>query len=260
MDPKGNAMNIRYITCSDPREDFPHKDAVDLLAVSPLVELGVQAHPSAMSAGMARNKWFSELLNISDSMEVPLNIAVHVNREWCAEFCQGLMSDEIKDWFRRRHAKTNAPLVRRWQLNIGSATCEFNAKNLAGIISDYGDREFIFPYNEKDGVKKAVSGLYKAGAKFSVLYDASGGYGMTPASWSPPVYENHPQGYAGGLCGENILENLDRISAVVPKDAEIWIDAEGKLKQFGSTRILDTARARDYVMKTLAWMERNNAK
>jgi hypothetical protein len=250
-------MNIRYITCSDPREDVPHKDAVDLLAMSPLVELGIQAHPSAMSAGMAGNKWFSELLNISDSMEVPLNIAVHVNYEWCDEFCDGLMSPEIKDWFRRRHAKTGAPLVRRWQLNIGDGTRGFDAEYLAGIISDYGDREFIFPYNKEPGVRKAVSELGRTGAKFSVLHDTSYGYGIAPASWRPPVYKNRPQGYAGGLCGGNISKNLRKISTVVSQDAEIWIDAEGNLMRSG-TRIFDVARAKAYVANALGWMEKNS--
>jgi hypothetical protein len=253
------AMNIRYITCSDLREDVPHSAAIDLLNLSDKAELGIQAHQPAMFRGNPRHEWMSELLRMSAEMDVPLNIAVHVNYKWCAEFCRGNIAPELQDWIYMKNKNTNGPVVKRWQLNIGDRTAVYDADRLARVISDFPDREFIFPYNPKPAVIDAVARLNRTGVKFSLLYDSSYGYGIAPESWAPPVYENHPQGYAGGLCGENISENLDKISAMVPRDYAIWVDAEGKLMKPG-TREFDVARAKAYVMNALNWPGKNNGK
>jgi hypothetical protein len=209
-----------------------------------------------MFYGEPRHEWTTGLLRLSAEMDRPLHIAIHVNYKWCSDFCNGIVAPELRDWFDMRDKKTNEPVVQRWQLNIGDKSAVYDADKTARIIFDNPDREFILPYNQKQSVVDAVSRLNETGAKFSLLYDSSYGYGITPASWAPPAYENHPQGYAGGLCGENIAENLNKISAVVPRGRDIWIDAEGRLMKPG-TREFDVARAKIYVSNALKWLEKN---
>jgi hypothetical protein len=249
-------MNIRYITCSDLREDVPFDKAVELLQISDRVELGIQVHSSAMRVGMPRNLWLNGLLAISADMPKPLNIAIHVNYDWCSDFCQGKIAPELLAWFDMMHKGTGEPIIKRWQLNIGDGTRGFDVRNTANIISDSSGREFIFPFNnQKDTETDSISKLDAAGVDFSLLFDASYGAGISPDNWSPPVYKNKPQGYAGGLWGGNIEQNLNIISKVIPENYEFWIDAEGKLMTPG-TRRFDIERGRDYIIKAIKWLER----
>jgi hypothetical protein len=242
------------------REDVPIEKVMELLNISEKVELGIQAHSFAMSYNMPRNVWFNELLNISAAAPKPLNIAIHVNYQWCSDFCHGELAPELLDWFYMTHKNTGQPVIKRWQLNIGDGTAGFDASKLSRIISNNPRREFIFPYNAKKQFETgAISKLNRSGAEFSLLFDASYGAGITPGNWTRPAYKNHPQGYAGGLCGENIAQNLDKIAKVVPKDYETWIDAEGKLMTPG-TRRFDADRASDYITQTLKWLKTNHLK
>jgi len=248
--------NIRYITCSDLREDIPPEKAIELLKISDKVELGIQAHPGAMNFGTPRMKWLVELLTISQKLFKPLNIAIHVNYDWCSDFCRGILAGELRYLFFSENKDTGEPLIKRWQLNIGDKTRGFDANKLSQITLNNPDREFIFPYNP--GVAELISSLDKTGAAFSLLFDQSYGFGITPQQWLPPVYSNHPQGYAGGLYGDNISLNLDKIAKLVPEDYEIWIDAEGKLMIPGAfPRQFDLDRGKDYILQTLKWLENN---
>jgi hypothetical protein len=82
--------------------------------------------------------------------------------------------------------------------------------------------------------------------------DSSYGYGICPDKWNPPVYNDRNMGYAGGLSPENVAQNLEKISQVVPKDYTTWIDAEGKLMKPNS-RTWDMKNVTNYVKNALAW-------
>ena len=246
-------MYIRYITCSDPREFNDIHQIVELGKISPRVEIAVQAHPSKMSYGMPRNQWFRELSQFIISCGHKINLAVHVNREWCDEICRkGIIPSDLTDFFdpRLNNKVTKKPLVKRWQLNMPKETADnVNVRALKKLFDLCPDKEFILQYNTN--TQSAIASLYSAGARFSVLYDASGGQGILPTSWSAPVYKSVSQGYSGGLSPENILSNLDKISSVVPAHHAVWIDAEGKLK---TNNMFDVARARQYILNTENWI------
>lgn len=61
----------------------------------------------------------------------------------------------------------------------------------------------------------------------ALLVDASGGRGLSPGAWRPPVTDK-PVGFAGGLGPDNLPEEMERIAAVARPGA--WIDMEGKLR------------------------------
>lgn len=248
-------MNLRYVTCSDPRQDLAVVDVMNFLKNYPIAELGVQAHPSAMSFGLPRNIWLDLITRSASVARTPVNIAVHVNYEWCDDLCSGKMPYEIKSWMNRFNIYNNRPVIRRWQLNIGDRTRNFDAAAIAKLIRECPRIEFIFPYN--DGVKDKIDALYKTGAKFSLLYDSSYGYGICPEKWNGPVYKDIPMGYAGGLSPENVVDNLNKISKQVPENYTTWIDAEGRLMKPG-TREFDLMRARAYVQNALAWQDKQN--
>lgn len=246
-------MHLRYITCSDPRE---HNSINSIIKLShlPHAEIAVQCHPSKMSVGMPRNVWFEQLLSEAKQTS-NINLAIHINSEWAhAIATQGDIPDIILNWIKIEQSY-HVPLIKRIQLNMSRNTADnINPDKLAQIIHDFSYTEFIFQYNEK--TKAAVEKMHLTGVPFSLLFDASGGNGISPVAWQKPVYENHPMGYSGGLGVSNVIQNLNKISRVVPQSEHIWIDAEGKLKSptlFEEKPLFDTDLATQYVRRANIW-------
>lgn len=243
-------MRLRYITCSDPRETVAVEAVLRLSQTAPIVEIAVQAHPSKMSDGMPRNQWFNRLLKESLYMPKAPNLAVHVNMEWCDNFCQGILAPEIKNWLSLTRTD-GTPVIRRWQINVyGSKTKIFNPEEIAKLLKSFSDNEFIFQYGPSECYN--IKCLNETGSKFSLLYDVSCGTGKTNKNWAAPLYTNHPQGYAGGLSPENVTENLDKIKLVTKDRTDVWIDAESKLKN-PETKKFDINRAKQYISAALKW-------
>jgi len=248
-------MKLRYITCSDPRENNSVKSVIDL-AHMPYSEIAVQCHPSKMSEGMPRNVWFNELLHEANQ-GTRLNLAIHINCEWVDSICaKGIIPNTILEWMKIEFCY-KSPLVRRIQLNMPKATAkDIKADALAKIIHDFPNNEFILQYN--NNTKEAIEKLHKTGAKFSLLFDASGGNGKSPENWQAPVYETHPMGYSGGMSPNNVVRNLRAINSVVPADNRIWIDAENKLKSptlFDEKPQFDVDLARAYIERANIWQK-----
>ena len=247
-------MKLRYITCSDPRE-HNSIDSIMELAQLPNAEIAVQCHPSKMSKGMPRNVWFEELLSHAYWAEKPINLAIHINAEWAYSICvAGKIPDIVLDWFKAQMCY-DMPLIQRIQLNMSKAAADnTNVETLAKIIHDFPKQEFILQYNDK--TKDTVEKLHQTGAHFSLLFDASGGNGISPTTWQKPVYRTHPMGYSGGISPLNVIQNLDSISKVVPLFRKVWIDAEGKLKSpnlFTEKPAFDVSLAADYVNRANLW-------
>ena len=266
-------MHLRYITCSDPREFNDIHDVVKLAQLSPRVEIAVQAHPSKMSPGMPRNEWFRELLQYVIRDKYNINLAVHVNREWCEKICRkGQIPQELKEFFGLR-TENNKPLIKRWQLNVPSYTVpDINYRALKRMFNKNSQNEFIVQYNAH--TKDVATTLYAMNVRFSVLYDASGGRGISPELWNAPLWTFVSQGYSGGLSPENVESNLDKISKVavypfarydknnnivrsVEMRKDIWVDAEGKLKTDDKFDIL---RAQQYVLNVEHWLTKQKQK
>lgn len=246
-------MKLRYITCSDPREHNSIKNIINLARL-PHAEIAVQCHPSKMSKGMPRNVWFEQLLREFKQIN-RVKLAIHINNEWSNLMCtRGEIPDIIYDWMKIEKSH-NSPLIRRVQLNMSQNTADnIDVCAIRAILYEFRHTEFIFQYNEK--TKEAIEKLHKSGAKFSLLFDASGGNGIQPEKWQKPIYETHPMGYSGGISPTNVWRTLEEIKKVVPNDQDIWIDAEGKLKSadlFDDKPKFDPELAKAYVHKANLW-------
>lgn len=249
-------MKLRYITCSDPREQNSIKSIIELARL-PHAEIAVQCHPSKMSNGMPRNVWFNELLHEMNLVN-RVALAIHINNEWAHDICtKGIIPETILNWIKieKQH---NKPLIGRVQLNMSKNTADnININALCGVLYDFRHTEFIFQYNDK--TKDAIEKLHKTNAKFSLLFDASGGNGIQPTQWQKPIYENHPMGYSGGLSPDNVVGNLRKIEQLVGDDFT-WCDAEGKLKSqtlFEEKALFDTELAKAYVRRANLWQKQH---
>lgn len=246
-------MKLRYVTCSDPREHNSIKSIIDLGHLQH-AEIAVQCHPSKMSDGMPRNIWFNELL-YSVNQLFRFNLAIHINAEWANDICvNGKIPDTVLKWIQIEKSYNN-PLIKRIQLNMPEVTARnINADKLAKIIHDFKKTEFIFQYNIR--TKSAIEKMHITGVPFSILFDASGGNGVSPERWEEPPYDNHPTGYSGGLGPENVIRNINAINKIVAPETEIWIDAEGKLKTptlFNAKPMFDTEIAKQYIRRANMW-------
>ncbi len=247
-------MQLRYITCSDPREHNSIKSIISL-AHMPHAEIAVQCHPSKMSPGMPRNIWFEQLIH--ETLQTShVNLAIHINNEWANDICtRGIIPDTIYNWIKieRTHKK---PLIKRVQLNMSKNVADnININAMRGLLYDFRHTEFIFQYNDK--TKDAIEKMHKSGAKFSLLFDASGGNGISPDKWQKPVYDEHPMGYSGGISPDNVIGNLRKIDNVA-HGREIWIDAEGRLKSqnlFDEKALFDTDLAKVYIQRANKWQK-----
>lgn len=234
---------------SDPRENLPIDETIKLLEISPLAELGIQAHPTAMTAGMPRNKWMNKLLNAVQNLEKQPNLALHVNYDWCTSIItNGRIPTEIENWMGRKNTKTNIPLIQRIQLNIGDNTGNINENEIIKVLNRFPNCEFIFAFN--NNVKNQIDALKKHTTKFKLLFDQSYGAGKQPDHWAPPIYDDIQFGYAGGLSPENVANNMDKISNILPEKYETWIDAEGQLRR---NNTFDIELARNYLLNALKW-------
>ena len=261
-------MNIKYITCSDPREFNDIHDIVALAKSSPRVEIAIQMHPSKASPGMPRFEWAKELVKLAWSTQYhdftigkheyvrnPVNLAIHINNEWAAQICNtGRIPNELHKILSVRYmAGGMRPIIRRIQINIPhSAVNSASSIDMARMMHANPDYKFIVQYNAKTA--DLVNRLHRIGANFSPLFDASGGNGILPDAWQKPVFDTGAQGYSGGMSPENVADNLTKISAVVPANRDIWIDAEGKLK---TDNKFDIARASQYIQNAENWIAQN---
>ena len=248
-------MKLRYITCSDPREHNSIESIIKLAKI-PYTEVAVQCHPSKMSVGMPRNVWFNQLLRESLTAPHGINLAIHINNEWSNAICtKGIIPDVVFDWMKIEKSH-NKPLIQRIQLNMSKETADnINISALISVLYEFRHQEFIFQYNDK--TKDAIKKLHESGRYFSLLFDASGGNGISPDKWQKPVYENHPVGYSGGLSPDNVIQNLNKIKQVAD-DKDIWIDAEGKLKSqtlFDEKPLFDVELAKNYVKRAKLWQK-----
>lgn len=243
-------MKLRYITCSDPRENLNPQDVVDLLKTYPIAELGVQVHKPNMEFGNKRFVWFDKLLEIAKKSETPINIAIHINYEWCGDMCSGKIPDEITYFMKQKHSTTGKNLISRIQLNHGDFTFKFDAQKLSRLISDFRDYEFILPFNHV--IRGDVSDLRKTDAQFNVLFDESYGAGVPPVVWKKPAFWDKQFGYAGGISPYNVTTVLGKISNILPQNYQTWIDAEGQLRD-KTSGVMDLNLAREYLRYASNW-------
>lgn len=116
--------------------------------------------------------------------------------------------------------------VRRVQLNFNIIKTPIDLAKLDEEIQQYPWITFITQHNNSNkNVYKQITA-----SNHQVLFDQSGGNGVSPKAWKKPL-KNKICGYAGGLGPGNIHEELGAILSVSPKaPQDFWIDMESKLR------------------------------
>ncbi len=243
-------MKIKYITCSgaDENTNIPH--LLKLMEDYPIGEIGIQISADKAAKEMPRYEWILKIAEAISNSKSNINAALHVNKEWVQEFCAGFVAPEL-DRFLGLKKKNGSPIFNRVQLNflIGREKTP-SLDKVIETLKLFPKHRFIFSYNVKNA--SFIKQIYDKGVVFDNLYDFSFGEGHEPESRGPIVFSDRLQGYAGGLSPDNIYEELDKINKVVPKDAEIYIDAQRHLED---NEIFNISKARKFISSALKWQE-----
>lgn len=178
-----------------------------------------------------------------------LPLALHLNQDWVEGFCDGIKIPELQELLSWADHQGN-PIFQRVQLNfkIGRNKAP-EIGRLESQMKQYPHLRFILSYNDANA--DLIGKIYqRRQVVFDCLFDESFGEGVAPSQRHPPVFADVIQGYAGGLSPENVSSELEKIADIVPLDAVIFVDAEGKLK--GDDGHFDYAKARKYVANALS--------
>lgn len=242
-------MQIGYISCSGPSFYNSCEELISLLKDYPKAEIGLQIFAKKYYKNSERYNWVIQLAQELQKQPVVLKAALHINEQWCEDFANGKISEEIQTFLDFTHP-SGEPVFQRIQLNFLLTREKVSSvETLAETIKAFPKHRFIMSYNPTNA--EFIQQLYKKGVVFDNLYDCSFGEGIIPKTYAPPVFSNILQGYAGGLGADNIKEELDKISAVVPRQTSIYVDAQGKLEE--GRRIFSTPKARAFIDNILEW-------
>lgn len=208
-------MSIRY--CSFTGVDN-HTSIPDMLALShryPFIEWGVLFSLTASTD--VKDKRYPALehileLNAVFAANPDVNAALHI----CGKAAYGVIdgSLDLSTYFKH---------FQRIQLNIISSRIKVD--NLKNLINAYPDKTFMTQHNSANN---QLAALLQDCPNHAVLFDASGGRGISPEIW-PEHLTPKFCGYAGGLGPDNIEMQLQLINKSAGTH-NIWIDMEGRLR------------------------------
>ena len=242
-------MKLKCVTCSGTNEFTKIDDLFALYQEFPSVEFGIQVSGKKCSAGSARLVWLNNLKNQVLRKRKSLPLALHLNQDWVEGFCDGIKIPELQELLSWTDRQGN-PIFQRVQLNfkIGRNKAP-EIGRLESQMKKYPHLRFILSYNDANA--DLIWKIYqRRQVVFDCLFDESFGEGVAPSQRHPPVFDDVIQGYAGGLSPDNVSSELEKIAELVPLDAVIFVDAEGKLK--GEDGHFDYVKAREYVANALS--------
>lgn len=262
-------MNIVKVSMIGANENLAESDIIEFLHAYPMAEIGIGVSAGKGACGTPRFDYVMTLWQKYMKKYVPGKtgtIALHINgngadgdRGWPARFARGNIPADLIDLMQFPNMSI--------QLNhFGYDFATNHARRLA-----YGRElwKYIAPRSRLilshctktadyvDTFRSAMDGKKNKKLQWDVLYDASFGGGQMTAQYAAPLYPGVRQGYAGGLGPNNIEAELPKISAVqTDPDAEIWIDAEGKL-QTDDKKTLDLSKAEQFYKKIMEFQRQN---
>lgn len=222
-------MHLRYCTLTGIDQSVPLESLRQLAQEYPFVEFGVLYSKSRAGKGRYPElDWIEYLANNAEELGLP-RLALHICGAAVAEFIAG--GDIVK----------LASKFGRIQLNFRSEKFETDAivRAIQGVAPQSRVITQVNDANANLGERLRYRNCYN----HEMLFDKSGGNGISPAEW-PPVdrFSGSKHGYAGGLGPENLAAELPRI-AKAAGDAPVWIDMEGKLRNADDQFDVERARA-----------------
>ena len=204
------------ITGADDHTD--PRDLADLSHRFPFVEWGILFSVNDNRPRYPSRGWVERLAEIKNG---PMSLRnFHLSAHFCGALAKesmtgtGWMLDCVRDW--------------------GFSRVQINgfALNKVGAMRSRKGLELILQTRDLDTIKlhqDFALARRADGERCSLLFDASGGRGLSPERWPQATHTNGsdvPVGYAGGITPDNVLSVIRELSHVEPT----WIDMESGVR------------------------------
>lgn len=190
----------------------------------PFVEFGILLSRNSMgSTRFPSREWLRSAVEKFRSI-YGIGLSGHICGSWVREI---LMGKWPTDEWNSIHPEM-MDLFDRFQLNTHGIRHEYDVEKLKPILFDFESayQSVILQYDNANS--KMVEDL-RHHKNIETLFDLSHGAGVLPKEWPLPI-DGIRCGYAGGLSPENAAEEIRKISALIPEETKIWIDAETRLR------------------------------
>lgn len=178
-----------------------------------MVEWGILYSANNQGAGRYPSfEWIEQLTTMMGRGNTP-RFSLHVCGRAVQQFLDGT-----------GHVSEVAKAFPRVQVNFRAR--EYPLETIRAMMVRNADKTIITQHNF------ANAALWRDLRDFgnhAVLFDQSGGRGVSPAAWPAPI-EGVRVGYAGGLGLDNLATELVKIRTAAGHGTGYWIDAEGKLR------------------------------
>lgn len=226
MNPNDARLNAPYIcTLTGADDTIQHNELFHLSAKFPFVEWGILHHATLQGQGRYPSFRWIDILCTQIPVHTHTRFALHVcGRDAVNEFLTGTGSTRLR-----------AARFARVQINF--LATRYDPALVVTAIQRNRGKMIITQHNEaNEGLLPMLSRI----PNHAILFDASGGHGVSPSTW-PTHVPNKACGYAGGLGPDNLSRELPRIQQAAGQHP-YWIDMEGKLRDEADR--FDLARAR----------------
>jgi hypothetical protein len=182
----------------------------------PFVEWGILLSRSNKGAPRFPSlEWLRSLKSYSNE----LRLSGHICGSLIKDLLHGrdIFKDELSEWL---------DIFDRFQLNFHGIPTDVTGEELATVLKNYPNKEFIFQYDNINNsfMEKSL----QEGMSVSALFDLSHGTGVLPDEWNKPL-KNVNCGYAGGLGPDNLFEQISRIEKLT-SGISYWIDMESRVR------------------------------
>lgn len=218
---------INRITFTGADESVRPQELYNISGNDSYVEWGILLSQSRKGTPRYPNDdWLFELADTAGAQAFPLRISLHL----CGSIARDIIEGVAGAWEALPQSLIN--VTQRIQFNykyVPNKTV-INPNNFINNLIPMGsNKEYIFQYTQNN---ISLHNLVKSsGLSTSLLYDDSGGLGMTPIDWSPP-FDDVYTGYAGSLGPDNLEKHIQRINLIVG-NSPAWIDMETKVRSKG---------------------------
>jgi len=245
-------MLVKTITCSGVNEDNDIQQTIAFLKQYEKAEFGVQCSPKKVSPQMPRFEWLDELISKLNENGLERRVALHLNEGFAISFCTGKVPDEIAQMINKGQAIGRLQINYKIGRDVLSNGLKVPAvKDICRAMDETRPHQIIFSASKPN--LPLIRQIHAHRKDFDILFDDSFGEGILPHERQKPLFEDIFQGYAGGISPENVMTELDKISAVTNKS--VFIDAEGKLKEDGC---FSFNRAAKYIENALLWQKQHH--
>lgn len=222
-------MSLTHCTLTGIDESTRTDILAHLSTKFPVVEWGILYSPKRQGQP-GRYPSIAFIRNTLKTMPSHVRVALHICGRGVVDLLDGnecIVRDMVESIANRNG---------RIQLNFKANDMDVNLDHLQSLLDRFPSVTFITQHNE---VNADVWRVLRGFKNHAVLFDASGGRGLSPEAWPLPL-SGISCGYAGGLGPDNIIEQAALIDAVAG-GSDYWIDMEGKLRNSVDHFYLDAA-------------------